>query len=137
MHLSMCPARRPGACRVRRALVLFNPLLGFHKVGTLESLYPVASEAVARQISPELHIEKDEPPMLLLFGTEDDLFTWASTYIETSKALGNHIELYLAQGEDHGFFNTSPWYEHTLVRVDDFLVSLGFLDPLPIAPPDR
>lgn len=114
------------------AMVLFNPLLGFYNVGTIEELYPVASEEVARQISPELHIEKNEPPVLLVFGTEDDLFTWASSYIEKSRSHGNRVDLFLAQGEDHGFFNNSPWYEHTLVRVDDFLVSLGFLDKLPI-----
>ena len=114
------------------AMVLFNPLLGFYNVGTVEELYPVESEEVARQISPELHIEKNEPPVLLLFGTEDDLFTWASTYIEKSRMLENRVDLYLVQGEDHGFFNDSPWYEHTLVRVDDFLVSLGFLDKLSV-----
>jgi len=114
------------------AMVLFNPLLGFHGVGTLKELYPVASEEVARQISPELHIKKNAPPVLIMFGTEDTLFEWASNYIEKSRAVGNHVELYLAEGKDHGFFNKSPWYEHSLLRVENFLVSLGFLEELSV-----
>ena len=42
------------------------------------------------------------------------------------------MELYLAQGEGHGFFNNSPWYEHTLIETDRFLESLGYLEALPI-----
>ena len=115
------------------AMVLFNPLLGFYNVGTIEELYPVANEEVAKQISPELHIEKNDPPAFLMFGTEDTNLTWSSTYIEKSRQLGNRVDLYLAQGEDHGFFNKSPWYEHSLLRIEDFLVSLGFLEELPVA----
>jgi hypothetical protein len=31
----------------------------------------------------------------------------------------------------HGFFNRAPWLERTLVRVDTFLASLGYLTGSP------
>ena len=44
-----------------------------------------------------------------------------------SRELGHPAEIYLAEGQKHGFFNRSPWTEKTLKRVDEFLVQEGYL----------
>jgi acetyl esterase/lipase len=114
------------------AMILFNPLLQYSGLREVEQAYPVASDLIARQISPILHVDVGDPPALLLFGREDTLLKWAFAYIEKSKGLENRVELYVAEGEGHAFFNDSPWYEHTLVEADNFLVSLGYLEQLPV-----
>ena len=106
-HLAACTAQCSGPenpdedlaiSAEPNAMILFNPLLEYYGVSEIEQAYPVASEAIARQISPVLHVEKGDPPTLLLFGTGDPLLDWASSYIEKSRELGNRVELYLAEG---------------------------------------
>ena len=141
-HLAACTAQCSGPedagedfsiSSEPNALILFNPLLQYAGLREVEQTYPVESEELGRQISPVLHINVGDPPALLLFGTEDVLLKSASTYVEKSKALGNRIEMYLAEGEDHAFFKESPWYEHTVVEADSFLVSLSYLDRIRVS----
>ncbi len=140
-HLAACTAHCFGPGRVKEdvsvssapnALILFNPLLDYAGLREVEQTYPVANDEIARQISPALHLKKGEPPALLLFGSEDVLLDWADTYVETSTRLGNRLDMYVAEGEGHGFFNDAPWYEQTLVEADNFLVSLGYLNELSV-----
>lgn len=127
-------ARRPPPVSSRPdALILFHPLLQFSGIREVEEAYRVASDDIARQISPILHLNDDSPPSLIFFGSEDTLLDWAKPYVERSREMGNHIELYIAEGASHGFFNRSPWYENVLVEADKFLVSMGFLPALPVS----
>ena len=49
--------------------------------------------------------------------------------MKRSKELGHRAELFTAEGQSHGFFNRSPWTEKTTQRMDEFLVSLDYLEP--------
>ena len=48
-------------------------------------------------------------------------------FAKKSKEIGHRAEMFLADGVGHGFFNRSPWQERTLLRADEFLVSIGYL----------
>lgn len=111
------------------ALVLFNPVLNFNQPKLIERLGEKSD--LAEALSPTRHLAKDSPPTLLLFGTEDPLWKQGQEFLEKSKKLGHHAELYLAEGVGHGFFNKSPWLEPTTARIDEFLVSLGYLPTSP------
>lgn len=38
---------------------------------------------------------------------------------------------YIAEGGRHGFFNSSPWLERTMIAADEFLATLGYLEGEP------
>jgi acetyl esterase/lipase len=84
-------------------------------------------EALGKAISPTLHLTKDSPPTLLLYGTNDWLLNQGEEFMRRSKELGHRAELFTADGVGHGFFNAPPWRERTLRRADEFLASLGYL----------
>jgi acetyl esterase/lipase len=104
------------------ALLLFNPVMD---AGPLAQR--LGGEEAARRITPNAHIAKGLPPALLLYGTADRLIEGAKEFLARSKEAGNRAELYEAEGQGHGFFNKSPWRERTLVRADEFLASLGYV----------
>jgi acetyl esterase/lipase len=100
-------------------LVLFNPFL------------PFRDQTARWKIVPTLHLSKETPPALLLFGTNDNLLRNAEEYVARSKEVGHRAEMYLAEGVGHGFFHASPWRENTLQRSDEFLASLGYVKGKP------
>src|ERR1019366_2837036 len=81
--------------------------------------------------SPILHLAKDSPPTLLFLGTDDFLYKQGQEFIQRSKELGRRSEMFTAEKQPHGFFHKSPWREKTLLRTDEFLVSLGYLQGKP------
>jgi acetyl esterase/lipase len=52
-------------------------------------------------------------------------------FLSKAKALGSRAELYIADGQPHGFFNRPPWTEVTARQIDLFLASLGYLQGEP------
>jgi acetyl esterase/lipase len=109
------------------ALVLFNPVLRF--TGIPELMGRIGDdEALGKAISPTLHLTKDSPPTLIFFGTVDRLAAMGDEFMKKSKELGHRAELFTAEGQPHGFFNRSPWQEKTTQRMDEFLVSIGYLE---------
>jgi hypothetical protein len=52
-------------------------------------------------------------------------------FLKKSKELGHRAEMFTAEGQPHGFFNRPPWKERTTQRMDEFLVSLGYLTSQP------
>ena len=78
-------------------------------------------------VSPLDHVDKDTPPALILFGTRDGLKRGADEYLRLAKKVGIRAEMFTAEGENHGFFNTEPWLSKTTAEVDKYLVSLGYL----------
>jgi acetyl esterase len=134
-HIAACttlmPTSRddgtPVSCKAN-ALILFNPVLRFGP----QLLKKIDNdEAVGKAISPILHLAKDSPPTLLFFGTDDWLYKQGQEFIQRSKELGHRSEMFTAEEQPHGFFNKSPWREKTLLRTDEFLVSLGHLQGKP------
>lgn len=110
---------------IPQAMVLFNPVLSFENEQMIERLGD--NRHLARKISPTSHLDKNAPPALILFGTNDRLKVFGDDYWKKAEEIGVRADKYLAEGQGHGFFNRSPWLERTLVVADKFLASLGFL----------
>ena len=110
---------------IPQAMVLFNPVLSFDHEQMIGRIG--GDKQLAQKISPTLHLDKNAPPALILFGTEDRLKVFGDAYWKKAETLGVRADKYLAEGQGHGFFNRSPWTERTLLAVDEFLASLGFL----------
>ena len=89
------------------ALVLFNPALG--------KRFPIVEG-----------LRTGLPPTYMWFGTEDPLLEPAKVYIQKAESLGGTIDLDLAEGADHGFFNNGDHFSRSLERVDAFLATTGF-----------
>ena len=53
--------------------------------------------------------------------------------MKKSKELGHRAEMFTAEGQKHGFFNRPPWLERTAQRMDEFVVSIGYLEVKPKA----
>ena len=108
------------------AYLLFNPALS-------------ASDAKDPQVDFLQHLKDDLPPAMVFFGSED---TWlkkgwkAASAKMTSLKISDSIEVRIANGQSHGFFNRQPWTDVTLIEADRFLTALGYLegDPTLIMP---
>jgi len=112
------------------AMLLFNPVLDFTLHEKLTDRLG-GDQKLARSISPTLHLTKQTPPALILFGTADRLLAHGRGYVARSKEVGNRAEMFLAEGAGHGFFNRPPWLAKTIARSDEFLTSLGYLEAKP------
>jgi acetyl esterase len=74
------------------------------------------------------HLKTGFPPAILFFGTSDEWKRGADAVMQQLKALGNTTtELWLAEGQTHGFFLNQPWQNLTFAAADRFLVEHGFL----------
>ena len=82
-------------------------------------------------------VNKDLPPAIVFFGTTDSWKAgWDAAYAKWREAGVTSIDLRLAEGEKHSFFNKDPWQTVTLVAADRFLGGLGLLkgEPTRAAP---
>lgn len=113
------------------ALVLFNPVIdngpggyGFERVGE-----------DYRHFSPLHNLHRGMPPTILFLGTRDKLIPveTARYYQKVMKKLGSRCDLHLYEGQEHGFFNlkNQEYYVQTVLRTDEFLISLGYLSGSP------
>jgi len=112
-----------------QALVLFNPV---YDNGQKGYGYKRVKE-YWEKISPMHNLTKDTPPTIVFFGTEDRCISveTAKEYKRKMEALGIRSELYLYEGEKHGFFYKKPeMLPKLLVEMDQFLTSLGYLEPI-------
>jgi acetyl esterase/lipase len=108
------------------ALVLFNPVLRFDGVPQLMSRIG-DDEVLGKSLSPTLHVTKDTPPTLVMFGTADRLKPQGDESVRRAGEAGFRAEVFTAEGQPHGFFNRPPWLRRTTARMDEFLTSLGYL----------
>lgn len=108
------------------ALVLFNPVLDNGPEGgwgnaRIRDRY--------REFSPAHNITTSAPPTVVFLGTKDALVSVA--VLDRFKAgmtkAGVRCETHLYEGQVHGFFNRDPYKTATLIEVDKFLGSLGWL----------
>ena len=137
-HIAACTTLMPGS---NQRAIRKGFLQGECKPDPLQSRSPLRpavaqdesnnDEAVGKAISPILYLAKDSPPTLLFYGTDDWLYKQGEEFIQRSKELGHRAEMFTAEKQPHGFFNRSPWREKTLLRADEFLVSLGYLQGKP------
>lgn len=104
------------------ALVLFNPALSM-------------GDARDSEIDFIQHLKPGAPPTIAFFGSEDKwLKGWNPAYGKWSTLKGATIEVQMAEGEGHGFFNHQPWADLTLTAADEFLKKLGLLEGKPTLP---
>ncbi len=74
------------------------------------------------------HLKADLPPSVVFFGDNDTWKKGWDTAHAKWKGLGaKTIELHIAEGQPHGFFNKEPWRTVTLIEADKFLVKQGLL----------
>ncbi|MDI1311944.1 alpha/beta hydrolase [Prosthecobacter sp.] len=115
------------------ALVLFNPAMNistlFKERSTGEG--PMTQE-MAEAITPNSFITKDTPPAILFFGTADKLKAGGDEYVKKAAELGLRAEMWSAADMPHGFFNKAPWTQVTAKKMDEFLISLGYLGGEPM-----
>ncbi len=116
---------------VPNVLLLFNPVIdngpggyGYDRVGE-----------TYRSFSPLHNLMKDAPPTVIFLGTEDELIPVETVqyYKTVMEKVGSRCELFLYEGEGHGFFNYSHFdnYQNTVIEANRFLISLGYLTESP------
>jgi len=80
------------------------------------------------EIDIQRHQKADCPPAIAFFGDKD---TWKEGWDAVHakwKSLGNkNIDLQIAPGQTHSFFNKEPWRGVTLTAADNFLIKQGLL----------
>ncbi len=111
------------------ALVLFNPVFnngpnnyGYERFGDRYI-----------EISPYHNIKKGAAPTIVFLGTKDNLIPvkTAELYRDAMLKIGSRCDLYLYDGQGHGFFNLKDgddkYYKETLDKSVVFLKSLGYI----------
>ncbi|MBN82002.1 MAG: peptidase S9 [Planctomycetaceae bacterium] len=110
------------------ALVLFNPVYdngpGGYGHRQMQDRW--------RDISPLHNIRRGAPPTVVFLGTKDQLIpvSTAEKYKTLMVKAGSRCDLHLYENQTHGFFNwgrKNGRYAETLMAMDEFLVSLGWL----------
>jgi acetyl esterase/lipase len=142
-HLAVCAAifdngaagRKPSSAP--NALVLVSPAVSLASDRHVQRL--LGKRASARDISPDEHVRKGMPPMLVLQGDVDTVtpLTGAQRFCERVRAAGNTCELHVYEGFGHLFTPAGvpdEWpkpdpatSKDASARADRFLKSLGFL----------
>jgi len=111
------------------ALLLFNPVYHNGPDGYGHSRVKAWFPA----ISPAHNITADDPPTIVFLGSKDQLIPvkTAKEFDAELKQKGIRSELWIYDGQPHGFFNEGKNPEaflDTVLKMDAFLVSLGWLD---------
>jgi acetyl esterase/lipase len=115
-------------------LVLFNPVYDNGPNGYGHDRV----KAYWREFSPMHNISENTPPTIVFLGTRDKLIpvSTAEKYKKLMEAKGRRCDLHLYDGQPHGFFNfrNEEYYTKTVLEMDRFLVSLGYLKGEPTLP---
>ena len=124
----------PGIPSRPNALVLFNPVFDNGPGG-------YGHERVQeywRAFSPMHNIHAGTPPTIVLSGTRDDRIPAETVraYQRRMEELGLRCDVRLYEGQRHGFFNTHNrrYFALTVIEMDRFLASLGYLEGEPTLP---
>ena len=109
------------------ALVLFNPVYDNGPTGYGHSRV----KDYWKDFSPMHNINEKTPPTRVFLGTEDKLIPvkTAEVYKKLMVDKGRRCDLHLYKGQGHGFFNfrNKANYTKTVIEMDRFLASLGYL----------
>ena len=101
------------------AYLLFNPAF-------------VADDNQDAEVDVLKHAQPSLPPAVVFFGTQDPWKKGWNALHSKLKGEGNKsINVQLAEGQAHGFFNRDPWQSVTLIAADRFLVQQGLLSGEP------
>lgn len=98
------------------AYVLFNPAL-------------TQADAKDKEIDVIQHLKPGTAPAIAFFGDKDKwLKGWKPAYAKWKGLKDTSIEVHIAKGEGHAFFNKQPWLDLTLLEADKFLQKQGLLE---------
>ena len=102
------------------AYLLFNPALGM-------------ADAKDSEVDFLQHIRPDFPPAIVFFGSEDEkwLKGWNAAYEKMQSLNIRSVELWIAEAQEHSFFNKQPWQDMTIRASDEFLKALGLIQGEP------
>jgi acetyl esterase/lipase len=127
------PADDQNVSAKSNAMVLFNPVFdngpdgwGHARVGERY-----------KEFSPAHNISADDPPAIVFLGSADKLIpvSTAEKFQQQMKRAGVDCEVMIFPDMPHGFFNHGRYenkpYEQTVVAMDRFLTSLGWLEGKP------
>jgi acetyl esterase len=115
---------------VPQALVLFNPVIdngpggyGYDRIGDQY-----------KDFSPIINIKKNAPTTVFFLGTNDKLIPVATAeyYKIVMERVGSRCDLQLFDNQEHAFINKPAYFAKTLILVDEFLASLGYLKGKPL-----
>lgn len=132
------PDENPAVSSRPNALVLFNPVYDNGPGGYGHSRV----SAYWEDFSPLHNIDSQTPPAIVFLGTDDHLIpvATAENFQSLMEAEGIRSDLHLYHEQPHSFFNydlpddtRGPYdgYQDTVLKMDRFLVSLGYLPDLP------
>jgi acetyl esterase len=80
-------------------------------------------------------IKPDLAPAIVFFGDKDPWKKgWDVAHSKWKSVGNNQIDLQIATGQSHSFFNKDPWQSVTLIAADQFLVKQGLLSGEPTKP---
>jgi acetyl esterase len=114
------------------ALALFNPVYDNGPKGyghdRVKDRY--------KEISPIHNIRKGVPPAIVFLGDKDKLIpvSTAEKFKSLMEKAGSKSDLHVYKDQPHGFFNQGKkgnYYEKTVLEMDKFLISLGWLKGKP------
>jgi acetyl esterase/lipase len=111
------------------AMVLFNPVYDNSPNGYGNSRV----KAYWKEFSPLHNIDKDTPPAIVFFGSNEKLVKQSAMkeFQAKMKALKIKSELTIYEGPGHGFFNYgrdgNKWFLATVTESHNFLKALGWL----------
>ena len=108
------------------AYLLFNPALGM-------------ADAKDSEVDFLQHIRPDFPPAIIFFGSEDEkwLKGWNAAYEKMQSLDIRSVELWIAEDQEHSFFNKQPWQDMTIRASDEFLKDLGLIKGEPTLVPPK
>lgn len=135
-------SENPAVSSIPNAMALFNPALVLAAVegdnaydsNRFDDLKERTGVDPVR-LSPFHHISKNTPPTIIFHGKDDTTVPYftAELFEKKMKILGNRCELVGYEGQAHGFFNYGKnenlYFEDSMQKLDDFLVSIKYLDP--------
>ena len=118
---------------IPKALLLFNPVFDNGPGGFGHEWVKPYWKA----ISPIDHIDEQTPPAMVLLGTEDVYVPveTAKRFERLMKENGRRCDLHIYEGAEHGWYNlwvSRDAMAESLIRMDCFLTSLGYLEGEPI-----
>jgi len=108
------------------AYLLFNPALGM-------------ADAKDSEVDFLQHIRPDFPPAIVFFGSEDEkwLKGWNAAYTKMQSLDIRSVEFWIAEDQEHSFFNKQPWQDMTIRASDEFLKDLGLINGEPTLMPPK
>ena len=126
------------------ALVLFNPTLVLAPIDDVKKETNKKMDGLEKRMgtkpvnmSPYHNVVGKLPPTIIFHGTGDKTVPFISVELFTKRMyeFGNKCTLVAYQGEPHGFFNygknSNAVFVDTVHKMDEFLVSLGYLKAPP------